>query len=58
MDDPLRDDNLAFASKLKEAGVEVDLLKSEGMPHSFFMEPEILKEADAANRAIAAFAVN
>lgn len=56
MDDPLRDDNLAFAKKLEEAGVETTLQKFEKMPHSFFTYPDILPEyAERANDALCDF---
>jgi len=42
MDDPLRDDNLAFAGKLKDANNSVNILTYEKMPHSFFTYPDVL----------------
>lgn len=56
MDDPLRDDNLAFARKLEEAGVDTTLLTFEKMPHSFFTYPDILPEqSEQANKGICDF---
>ncbi len=56
MDDPLRDDNLAFAHKLKEAGVDVTLLKFDKMPHSFFTYPELMpNECKQANQGVIEF---
>lgn len=56
MEDPLCDDNLAFANKLKAAGVEVALHLADRMPHSFFTYPELLGEsAEVTNRFIVNF---
>lgn len=56
MEDPLRDDNLAFAQKLKDAGSEVNLMKFDRMPHSFFTYPEILpNECELANHGVVKF---
>ena len=56
MEDPLRDDQLAFAQKLKEAQVDVTLLTFEHMPHSFFTHPDVLPEQSAcANEKMVKF---
>ncbi len=39
--DPLRDDGLRFAAKLKDAGRDVELLHYEGMPHVFSWFPGV-----------------
>jgi len=46
--DPLLDDGLAFAEKLRAAGRDVTLLRYEGMPHDFMLFPGI----DAGTQAI------
>jgi acetyl esterase/lipase len=46
--DPLLDDGLAFAEKLRAAGRDVTLLRYEGMPHVFMLFPGI----DAGPKAI------
>jgi acetyl esterase/lipase len=47
--DPLRDDALQFADKLKKAGREVQLSSYAGMPHDFMLFPGI----DDGDRAVA-----
>jgi acetyl esterase len=47
--DPLRDDALQFADKLKKAGREVTLSSYAGMPHDFMLFPGI----DDGDRAVA-----
>lgn len=47
--DPLRDDALRFAERLRQASVYVELERAEGMPHDFFLFPGI----DAGPRALA-----
>jgi len=47
--DPLRDDALQFADKLKKAGREVQLSNYAGMPHDFMLFPGI----DDGDRAVA-----
>jgi acetyl esterase/lipase len=46
--DPLRDDALQFADKLKAAGREVTLSSYAGMPHDFMLFPGI----DAGDKAV------
>lgn len=55
MIDPLRDDALQFAEKLRKAGREVVLQKHAGMPHDFMVFPGI-DEADAAMAGVYEFA--
>lgn len=54
--DPLHEENLAFARKCQEAGVATTLYFRPDMPHAFYTHHDVLAaEADAANAAIAAF---
>ena len=39
--DPLCDDGLRFAAKLRDAGRDVELLHYEGMPHVFSWFPGV-----------------
>jgi acetyl esterase len=48
--DPLRDEGRAYAAKLQEAGVEVNLIEYPGMPHMFFQLSPVLEEGKAALR--------
>jgi acetyl esterase len=49
--DPLRDDALHYAQRLRDAGVEVTLLHYERMPHGFFSRPTVFDDgADAIAR--------
>lgn len=54
--DPLIDDNLAFAQKLREHGNRrVEHFVKEGMPHGYYFFPGLFKEGDEAFAAIARF---
>jgi acetyl esterase len=54
--DPLVDDNLAFARKLREAGnAHVEHFISKAMPHGFYFFPGMFKEGDEAFTAIRSF---
>lgn len=44
--DPLRDEGLAYAEALKAAGVSVTVKTYKGLPHGFYMFPQ-LKASDA-----------
>jgi acetyl esterase len=53
--DPLVDDKRAFARKLKEAGVGVENLVADAMPHGFYFFPGVLGEGDEAYAAVKRF---
>ncbi|HEV2613750.1 MAG TPA: alpha/beta hydrolase [Gammaproteobacteria bacterium] len=56
LEDPLCDDNITFAHKLKEANAEVKLYTFDRMPHSFFTYPELMPEiCEQANNLIVEF---
>lgn len=46
--DPLRDEGIAYADKLKEAGVKTELKVYEGMPHLFLMFAGEIADAEVA----------
>jgi acetyl esterase len=55
-EDPLVDENRAFAEKLRAAGGRpVEHFIREGMPHGFYFFPGMFKQGDEAFAAIAAF---
>jgi acetyl esterase len=49
--DPLRDEGETYAARLREAGVEVELHRYDGVFHGFFSMAAALPEAQAAQRA-------
>nr|WP_294503681.1 alpha/beta hydrolase [uncultured Rhodopila sp.] len=54
--DPMIDDNLAFAEKLRAAGNEhVEMFVREDMPHGYYFFPGLLKEGDEAFAAVGRF---
>jgi len=52
--DPLVDEGLAYADRLRAAGVVVDLALYRGLTHDFIKMGRVLKEAGAAQQAAAA----
>ena len=46
--DPLRDEGLAYAARLRAAGVTVQLVEQPGMIHGFFRLGGVIHRADAA----------
>jgi acetyl esterase/lipase len=54
-EDPLVDDNRAFAEKLRAAGTRVEHFVREGMPHGFYFFPAMFKQGDEAFATIAKF---
>lgn len=53
--DPMIDDNRAFAARLRSAGVAVDHLVRERMPHGFYFFPHLLPDGEHAFAAIRTF---
>ncbi|KAB2843205.1 alpha/beta hydrolase [bacterium] len=54
-EDPLVDDNRAFAAKLREAGVTLDFKVYEGMPHAFYCFSGLVPQEQAALEQMTAF---
>jgi acetyl esterase len=54
-EDPLVDDNRAFAEKLRAVGTRVEHFVREGMPHGFYFFPAMFKQGDEAFAAIRKF---
>jgi acetyl esterase len=55
-EDPLVDDNRAFADKLRATGsTQVEHFVRAGMPHGFYFFPGVFKQGDEAFAAIAKF---
>ncbi|MCE9624646.1 MAG: alpha/beta hydrolase [Deltaproteobacteria bacterium] len=54
-EDPLVDDNRAFAQKLRDAGVAVDFKVYEGMPHAFYCFSGLVPQEQAALEQITRF---
>ena len=55
-EDPLVDENRAFAEKLRAAGgTRVEHFVREGMPHGFYFFPAMFKQGDEAFASIAMF---
>ncbi|GIJ90190.1 hypothetical protein Asppvi_009143 [Aspergillus pseudoviridinutans] len=52
--DPLRDEGEAYAAKLKDAGVRVDLIRAIGAPHIFPLLDGILESGRAYNEKVIA----
>jgi acetyl esterase len=44
--DPLRDEGSAYAARMRDAGVDVEHVCAEGMPHGFFNMGGIVRTAD------------
>ena len=53
--DPLRDEGIAYAGRLREAGNRVELVNHEGMIHAFWNLGAAVREADRSIARAAAF---
>jgi acetyl esterase len=54
--DPLRDEGTAYADRLREAGVEVEVVHHADAIHGFFGFPDVDASAQARGRVAAAVA--
>jgi acetyl esterase/lipase len=52
--DPLRDEGEAYAAKLKDAGVRVELIRAVGAPHIFALLDGILESGRVYNEKVIA----
>ncbi|CAD6008530.1 Abhydrolase_3 domain-containing protein [Agreia sp. COWG] len=50
--DPLHDDGVLYAQALEKAGVEVELIEYEAMPHGFLSFPRFARDARAGMAAV------
>ncbi|PQE24116.1 esterase protein [Rutstroemia sp. NJR-2017a BVV2] len=48
--DPLRDEGEAYGKKMNEAGSKAEVIRMEGMPHTFMMMDDILENGMRYNR--------
>ncbi|SFC16813.1 alpha/beta hydrolase [Clostridium uliginosum] len=53
--DPLRSEDEAYAEKLKEAGIQVDVIRYDGVTHGFITMDKITGKADKALNQISSY---
>lgn len=53
--DPLRDEGEAYANKLKEAGIQVDIIRVKGVTHGFITMDKITDKSDEALNQISSY---
>ena len=55
--DPLHDEAIAYAGRLRDAGIEVDLIEAAGLVHGYFRMPGVFDRAHCSWDDCAAFLV-
>jgi acetyl esterase len=56
--DPLRDDGEAYCDKLKNAGIQADTIRFNGVTHDFITMDKITSKADEALTQISSYLQN